>query len=55
MSSVNPFKGRSVVPMPPLRLLHRFTKSGQKVEICERKVTQFAALEFIVFYDGARP
>jgi hypothetical protein len=54
MSSVNPFKGRVYIPSPPMRVLHRFTKpGGHWAEIRERKVTQFAALEFFVFVDGS--
>ena len=37
-----------------MRLLHRFTKPGDHwAEIRERKVTQFRAIEFIVFVDGS--
>lgn len=53
MSSVNPFKGRAPDPVPAMRVLHRFIKAGRWVEIRERKVTQFAALEFFVFMDGS--
>lgn len=53
MSSVNPFKGRVKIPAPPMRVLHRFDKPGGRwVEIRERKVTRFEALEFLVFIDG---
>lgn len=52
--STNPFKGRPVSAAPPMRVLHRFTKTGGHwAEIRERKVTQFRALEFIVFFDGS--
>ena len=38
-----------------MRVLRRFTKpSGHWAEIRERKVTQFHALEFLVFVDGLR-
>ena len=54
MSSFNPFKGRTVNPTPPMRRLHRFTQpGGHWAEIRERKVTQFRALEFLVFADGS--
>ena len=36
-----------------MSVLHRFTKpGGHSAEIRERKVTQFQALEFLVFVDG---
>jgi hypothetical protein len=48
-----PFKGRIVhVPMPS-RVLHRFTREGHVAEIRERTVTQFHAIEFLVFVDGS--
>jgi hypothetical protein len=53
VSSDNPFKGRAIPPAPPMTVLHRFTKSGHRVEILERRVTQFRAVEFFVFVDGA--
>lgn len=37
-----------------MRVLHSFAKpGGHWAEIRERKVTQFAAIEFIVFVDGS--
>ncbi len=48
-----PFTGKSALQRrSPTRLLHRFHKPGHVVEIRERRVTQFRALEFIVFFDG---
>lgn len=35
-----------------MRMLRRFTKPGHVAEIRERTVTQFHALEFLVFVDG---
>jgi hypothetical protein len=51
--SVNPFKGRVLNPTTPMRVLHRFTKPGHWAEIRERQVTQFRAIEFLVFVDGS--
>lgn len=49
-----PFRGSTVQAEIPMRVLHRFTKpNGHWAEIREREVTQFAAIEFIVFVDGA--
>lgn len=36
-----------------MTVLHRFTKPGHWAEIRERKVTQFYAIEFLVFVDGS--
>lgn len=37
-----------------MRVLHRFTKPGGRVlEIRERKVTPFNALEWLVYFDGS--
>ena len=37
-----------------MRVLHRFTKPDNHwAEIRERKVTQFRAIEFLVFVDGS--
>jgi hypothetical protein len=53
MSDTNPFKGLRVNAPAPMTVLHRFTKPGGRwAEIRERKVTQFRALEFLVFVDG---
>jgi hypothetical protein len=52
--SVNPFKGRTINPTPPMQVLHRFTKpGGHWAEIRERQVTTFRAIEYIVFMDGS--
>lgn len=48
----SPFTGRILNTPPPMRVLHRFTKSGRVAEILERKVTQFRAIDFFVFLDG---
>ncbi len=50
-----PFNGKSArsKPRSATRLLHQFHKPGHIIEIRERSVTQFEALEFIVFYDGS--
>jgi hypothetical protein len=54
MSSVNPFRGRTLNPTPPMLVLHRFTKpGGHWAEIRERKITTFRAIEFLVFVDGS--
>jgi hypothetical protein len=46
--------GRRVVEVPvPMRVLHRFTKpGGHVVEIKERRITSFDALEWMEFVDG---
>jgi len=45
----NPFKGRIVHVPKPMRVLHRFTKSGGHwAEIRERRVATFRAIEYIV-------
>jgi hypothetical protein len=46
--------GRAVVNVPVLmRVLHRFTKpGGHVVEIKERRITSFEALEWMEFVDG---
>jgi len=52
--SVNPFQGRTTQVSAPMRTLHRFTKpDGRWAEIRERNVTQFHAIEFLVFVDGS--
>jgi hypothetical protein len=52
--SADPFNGRANRGAEPMRVLHRFTKSGcHWAEIRERKVTPFRGLEFIVFMDGS--
>lgn len=49
----NPFKGRIVNTTAPMRVLHRFEKPGGRVmEVRERKVATWEALEFLVFLDG---
>lgn len=54
MSDITPFKGRVTVPAPPMRVLHRFTKSGGHwAEIRERTITRYRAIEFLVFVDGS--
>jgi hypothetical protein len=46
-----PFKARILNPSQPM---HRFTKPGGHVaEIRERTVTQFAAIEFLIYVDGS--
>ena len=53
MDDTNPFKGKMATTSVPMTVLHRFTKPGGRwAEIRERKVTQFHALEFLVFVDG---
>lgn len=49
--SADPFKGRGHQVPAPMTVLYRFTKPGHVAEIRERKVTQFRALEFLVFVD----
>jgi len=54
MSDITPFAGRRQTATAPVRVLHRFTKpGGHWAEIRERTVTQFKAIEFIVFVDGS--
>ena len=54
MSSADPFKGRAITAAPPMRVLHRFIKpNGRWAEIRERSVTEFRAIEFLVFVDGS--
>lgn len=47
--------GRAVVNVPvPMRVLYRFTKPGGHVlELRERKVTTFRALEWLQFVDDS--
>lgn len=52
--SYTPFARKVRTASPAMRVLRRFTKPGGHVaEICERTVTQFRAIEFIVFVDGS--
>ena len=51
MADTGPFKHRPSVPPTPTRVLHRFRKGRDVVEIRERNVVQFAALEILVFWD----
>lgn len=54
MSGPTPFHGRRDTTPLPTRTLYRFEKQGGHwAEICERKVTPFRAIEFIVFVDGS--
>ena len=54
MDDAVPFKGRRAPAADPMRTLYRFTKPGDHwAEIRERKVTQFRAIEFLVFVDGS--
>ena len=53
-STTNPFKGGVASIPAPMRVLHRFTKPGGRVaEIRERTITQFKAIEFLVFVEGS--
>jgi hypothetical protein len=46
--------GRIMSTAAPTRLLYRFTKTGGDVaEIREQSVTQFRAIEFLVFVNGS--
>jgi len=46
--------GRALSAPPPMRVLHRFTKpGGHWAEIREKQVSQFKALEYLVFIDGS--
>ena len=51
--STNPFRGSSAKASEPMRVLHRFKKIGHCAEIRERTVTQFRAIEFLVFIDDS--
>ena len=53
MSSVNPFKGRTITSTPAMRVLHRFTKHGHVAELREHIVTQFRAIELLIYVDGS--
>lgn len=54
MTDITPVRGRTAHVNAPMRTLRRFTKpGGHSAQICERTVTQVAALEFIVFVDGS--
>lgn len=49
----DPFKGRAAAPPTPMRVLHRFERTGGSwAEIRERQVTQWRAIEFLVYVDG---
>jgi hypothetical protein len=50
-----PFKGKTHVEVvQPTRVIARFTKpNGRVAELRERKVTQFAAIEWMLFIDGS--
>ena len=52
-SDVTPFKGRSASTRVETRLVRKFTKRSRVAEICERKVSSYQAIEFIVFIDGS--
>lgn len=48
-----PVRGRTTQVSAPMRVLHRFTKpGGHWAEIRERKVSQWQALEFLVYVNG---
>lgn len=47
-----PFAGKRAGAHAPMRVLHRFRKGRHVAEIVERKVTQFHAIEFLVFIDN---
>ena len=54
MGDITPFTDRRPNTTGPMRVLHKFTKpGGHWAEIRERTVTQFRALEFLVFVDGS--
>lgn len=53
LPDITPFKGRVNPTAVPTRLVRLFVKSGHVIEIRERTVTAFKAIEFIVFIDGA--
>ena len=53
MVDTNPFKGHVPDIAPPTRTLHRFTKPGHAAEIRERIVSEFNAVEWLVFMDGS--
>ena len=49
---VTPFKGHRDLTAAPLTVLHRFTKPGGRVAvICERRVSPWRAIEFLVYVD----
>ena len=52
-SDVTPFKGRSASARVKTRLVRKFTKGSRVVEVRERTVSAFQAIEFIVFIDGS--
>ena len=51
-SGITPFKGRNAVANEPTRLIHRFLKAGRVVEIHERTVMSFKAIEFVILIDS---
>lgn len=52
-ADMNPFKGRRVDVPVPTRVIRRFTKPTRgAAEIRERVITQFEALEWLLFVDG---
>jgi hypothetical protein len=53
-ADTNPLRGKIVNASATMAMLHRFTKPGDHwAEIRERTVTQFNAIEFIVFVNGS--
>src|SRR5688572_17515959 len=51
MTSTNPFKGRLITIVSPMRVIRHFSKDEHVVELRERKVTQWAAIEWLLFVD----
>jgi hypothetical protein len=49
--SYTPFDGKRDTVTLATRVLRRFCKPGHVAEIRERRVTQFRAIEFIVYVD----
>lgn len=53
-ADTNPFKGRRVDVPVPTRVIRRFTNPRRcTAEIRERVITQFEALEWLLYIDGA--
>lgn len=53
MSDITPFAGPRQTSSAAMIVLYRFTRGGgRSVEIRERKVAQWQALEYLVFLDG---
>ena len=53
MTDITPFRGRVINVPKPQRVIRRFTRrSGAVAEVRERQVTQFGALEWLLFVDN---